>query len=237
MNRPRILIVDDEVEFLEDLREYLGENGYEAVAATDGEAALSAARQQAPDLVILDVRMPGMSGLEVCRRLRQGNADLPVIFLSALHQDVDKVRGLETGGDDYIAKPFSAIELLARIKSLLRRAKPAEKKAPVRFGDVTLDPVRREVVRAGQPVSCTPKEFDLLCYLVEHDGEALSREHLLVAVWGHEVHPTTRTVDIHILHLRKKLEVEPSAPRHFLTVHGVGYKFVGEEKAPSPADP
>ncbi len=228
MNKSRILIVDDEIDHLDDLGEFLTENGFEVNTATNGEEAIAVAKEQDPDLVVLDVRMPGMSGFEVCRRLRQTNSSLPIIFLSALRQEMDKVRGLNLGGDDYIAKPYSLMELLARINSLLRRTKDLKSEVYWQFGEVKVNLEGREVIRSGQTISFAPKEFDLLCYLVEHQGKVLSRDDLLEAVWKHERNLSTRTVDIHILNLRKKLESDPSNPQYFLTVHGVGYKFISD---------
>ena len=229
MNNRRILSVDDEADHLLDLEEFLSENGFDVSTATNGEKAIEAAKAQAPDLVILDVRMPGISGLEVCRRIRRMYANLPIIFLSALRQEMDKVRGLNIGADDYVTKPYSLLELLARIKSLLRRTGASKKKIPRKFGKVTINPEGREVTREGLLITLKPKEFDLLCYLVEHQGEVLSRQHLLEAVWKQEGDPTTRTVDTHIRNLRKKLEPDPSRPQYFFTIHGVGYKFLNKD--------
>lgn len=226
MKRPRILVVDDDRDMLRGLQDNLALEGYEVITAADGETGLAAARAKKPDLVILDILMPGMDGLEACRRLRRQDTGVRILLLTAKGQETDKVLGLELGADDYVSKPFGLLELLARVKAQLRRAGPSGRPAEYRFGDVRVDPVRREVARAGRPVEMTAKEFDLLIYLLEHPGEALSRDHLLEHIWGYEEYPTTRTVDNHILRLRKKLEPDPAHPRHFLTLHGVGYKFV-----------
>lgn len=226
MRRHRILLVDDERTVLQGLEKVLLAEGYEVATATDGEAGLAIAAVKNPDLVILDILMPGLNGFEVCQRLRMRNADVRILIVTALHKEMEKVRGLELGADDYVTKPVSLSELKARIKALLRRTGSFSLREDYRFGEVTIDPVGREVTKAGELIDLTAKEFDLLCYLVQHEGEALSRDRLLEEVWGHDQYPITRTVDIHILHLRRKLERDPSQPRYFLTLHGVGYKFV-----------
>lgn len=225
MNRHRILIVEDERGILHEIEEALIEEGYDVTTAADGVAGLALAAAKKPHLVVLDIRLPGPSGFEVCQRIRQENLDARVLFLTALKEEADKIRGLELGGDDYMSKPFSMGELKARIKALLRRSGSSGGDPFLRFGEVDIDPVRREVTRDGRPVELTAMEFDLLFYLVKHEREALSRERLLDDVWGHERYPSHRTVDVHILHLRRKLEPDPSRPRHFLTLRGVGYKF------------
>ena len=230
MDQPKILLVDDETDVLEGLVEYLSRKGYDVATATDGQAALDSVRSRPPDLVILDVRMPGMDGIEVCRRLRKMSPEVRIIFLSALQQDVDKAKGLMMGGDDYVAKPFSTLELLARVKAVLRRNGGQEVPATFQFGDVVVDPLRREVIRADTPVELTAKEFDLVHFLVRHPREALSRDQLLESVWGQDQFPTTRTVDFHIFQLRKKLEKKSVDPKYFLTVRGVGYKFVPDSQ-------
>ncbi len=228
MSEAKILLVDDESDVLEGLVDYLGKKGFDVDTATNGEMALETVKANPPDLVILDVRMPGMDGIEVCRRLRKLSPSTRIIFLSALQQDVDKAKGLMTGGDDYIAKPFSTLELLARVKAVLRRNGAPEPPKVFEFGDVSIDPIRREVIRGGAVVEMTAKEFDLVYYLVQHQGEALSRDQLLESVWGQDQFPTTRTVDFHIFQLRKKLEESSVHPEYFRTIRGVGYKFVNE---------
>ena len=228
MSGSKILLVDDESDVLEGLVDYLGKNGFDVDTATNGEMALNTVKMNPPDLVILDVRMPGMDGIEVCRRLRKLAPETRIIFLSALQQDVDKAKGLMIGGDDYIAKPFSTLELLARVKAVLRRNGAAESPEVFKFGDVSIVPLRRDVIRAGAVVEMTAKEFDLVYYLVQHQGEALSRDQLLESVWGQDQYPTTRTVDFHIFQLRKKLEENSVHPEYFRTIRGVGYKFVNE---------
>ncbi|MBT3432389.1 MAG: response regulator transcription factor [Nitrospinaceae bacterium] len=228
MSEAKILLVDDESDVLEGLIDYLGSKGFDVDTATSGEMALDAVKTDPPDLVILDVRMPGMDGIEVCRRLRKLSPSTRIIFLSALQQDVDKAKGLMIGGDDYIAKPFSTLELLARVKAVLRRGGAPEPPQIFEFGDIKIVPIRREVTRAGEIVEMTAKEFDLVYYLVQHQGEALSRDQLLESVWGQDQFPTTRTVDFHIFQLRKKLEENSVRPEFFRTIRGVGYKFVNE---------
>jgi DNA-binding response OmpR family regulator len=189
---------------------------------------LQRALDDAPDLVVLDVMMPKMSGLDVCKHLKAKRPSLPIIMLTARGQEVDKVVGLELGADDYVTKPFSIRELLARVKAVLRRSRTrSAEQERYAFGDVEVDVRRCQVVRDGQPVDFSAKEFDLLKYFLCHPGEALGRDRLLEDVWGYERYLNTRTVDTHLVRLRQKLEPTPEQPRFFLTVHGVGYKFVG----------
>jgi two-component system alkaline phosphatase synthesis response regulator PhoP len=198
------------------------------ISAADGADGLNRAIADQPDLVVLDVMMPKMSGLDVCKQLKARKPSLPIIMLTARGQEIDKVVGLELGADDYVTKPFSIRELMARVKAVLRRASPQAATAEVyRFSDVEVNVRSNEVLRGGQPVELSSKEFALLAYFVAHPAETLSRDRLLDAVWGYENYPTTRTVDAHIVHLRQKLEPNPEEPRFILTVHGSGYKFVG----------
>jgi len=224
----KILIVEDEPNMVAGLRDNFEYEGYEVLTASDGAEGLGRALNDAPDLVILDVMMPRMSGLDVCKQLKAKRPSLPVIMLTARGQEVDKVVGLELGADDYVTKPFSIRELLARIKAVLRRARvvPQDQESYA-FGDVKVTLRSCQVVRAGKPIEFSSKEFDLLKYFVCHPGEALSRERLLEEVWGYNRFPTTRTVDAHIVRLRQKLESRPEEPHFILTIHGVGYKFVG----------
>jgi DNA-binding response OmpR family regulator len=226
--RTRILIVEDEPAMVAGLRDNFEYEGYEVISAHDGVAGLERALAEHPDLVVLDVMMPRMSGLDVCKQLKAKRPALPIIMLTARGQEIDKVVGLELGADDYVTKPFSIRELMARVKAVLRRVSPAATTPEVyRFGDVEVN-IRSNVVRrAGAPLELSSKEFALLAYFVAHPAETLSRDRLLDAVWGYENYPNTRTVDTHILHLRQKLEPNPEEPRLFLTVHGSGYKFVG----------
>jgi len=228
MQKTRILIVEDEPSMVAGLRDNFEFEGYEVVTAGDGEAGLERALADQPDLVILDVMMPKLSGLDVCRQLKGKRPALPIILLTARGQEVDKVVGLELGADDYVTKPFSIRELLARVKAVLRRAKvlPVDQER-FAFENIEVNLRRHEVRRNGEAVPFSTKEFELLKCFLSHPGEALSRDRLLDEVWGYDNYPTTRTVDAHMLRLRQKLEPNPEAPRFFLTVHGVGYKFVG----------
>ena len=222
---PRILIVDDEPEMVRGLQDNLRFEGYQTLTAGDGERALALATSEAPDLIVLDLMLPGQSGWEVCRALRQRGLDIPIIMLTARGAEADQVRGLELGADDYVTKPFSLRELLARIRAVLRRPGPRRGSVSFAFGDARLEPRTRRAWRAGREVALTRKEFELLRYLVEHPGEILTRERLLNEVWGYERFPTTRTVDTHVLRLRQKFESDPERPAHILTVHGQGYRF------------
>jgi len=222
----KILIVDDEPEIVRGLEDNLHFEGYQTASATNGEEALALALRLTPDLVLLDIMMPRMSGWDVCRALRQQGIDVPVIMLTARGEEVDRVRGLELGADDYVTKPFSLRELLARVRAVLRRPGPRHRFEELAFGDVRVQPRGRQVFKAGREVRLTRKELDLLVFLVEHRGEVLTRERLLDEVWGYERFPTTRTVDTHVLRLRRKFEDDADRPAWILTVHGQGYKFV-----------
>ena len=226
--KTRILIVEDEPAMVQGLRDNFEYEGYEVISAADGMDGLNRAIADQPDLVVLDVMMPKMSGLDVCKQLKARKPSMPIIMLTARGQEIGKVVGLELGADDYVTKPFSIRELMARVKAVLRRASPQAAAAEVyRFSDIEVNVRSNEVLRGGQPVELSSKEFALLAYFVAHPAETLSRDRLLDAVWGYENYPTTRTVDAHIVHLRQKLEPNPEEPRFILTVHGSGYKFVG----------
>jgi DNA-binding response OmpR family regulator len=224
----KILIVEDEPKMVAGLRDNFEFEGYQVITAGDGVEGLQKALDESPDLVVLDVMMPRMSGLEVCKQLRAKRASLPIIMLTARGQEVDKVVGLELGADDYVTKPFSIRELLARVKAILRRAAAAPRNPDQHsFGDVEVDLRRCRVVRSGKLLDVSSKEFELLKYFISHSGETLSRDRLLEDVWGYDNFPTTRTVDTHLVRLRQKLEPDPEQPQYFLTVHGTGYRFVG----------
>ncbi|HHS98452.1 MAG TPA: response regulator transcription factor [Chloroflexi bacterium] len=221
-----VLIVDDEENIIELARMYLEQEGFRVDAATDGATALEKIAQNPPAVLILDLMLPEVDGWEVCRRIRSGTAapDLPIIMLTARDDDVDKVVGLELGADDYVTKPFNPRELVARVKAILRRVSRLERpEAPIHVGDLTIDPARHEVTVAGKPISLRPKEFDLLRTLAEHRGMVLSRQQLLDRVWGYDFYGESRTVDVHIAHLRKKLA---DSNVRIETVVGVGYKLV-----------
>jgi DNA-binding response OmpR family regulator len=224
----KILIVEDEPNMVAGLRDNFEFEGYQVITAPDGVAGLERALSDSPDLVILDVMMPRMSGLEVCKQLKAKRPSTPIIMLTARGQEVDKVVGLELGADDYVTKPFSIRELLARVKAVLRRVQNVAKNGDrYTFGDVEVNLKSCQVSRKGKPLDFSSKEFELLKYFLAHSGEAVSRDQLLEEVWGYDRFPTTRTVDAHIVRLRQKLEPKPDDPHYFLTVHGVGYKFVG----------
>ena len=225
--KTRILIVEDEPAMVAGLRDNFEYEGYEVISAGDGVAGLDRALADDPDLVVLDVMMPRMSGLDVCKQLKTRRPSLPIIMLTARGQEIDKVVGLELGADDYVTKPFSIRELMARVKAVLRRVSPHPTAEVYRFSDVEVSIRSNEVRRAGKLIDLSAKEFALLAYFISNPAETLSRDRLLDAVWGYENYPNTRTVDTHIVHLRQKLEPNPEEPRFILTVHGSGYKFVG----------
>lgn len=226
-----ILIVEDNPDLAYGLRTGLEIEGYEVAVAEDGETGLARAKQWLPDLVILDLMLPGMDGYRVLRSLRDDGLEMPVLILTARGQEADKVLGFRLGADDYVTKPCGVLELLARVGALLRRSRMSERgvqaggEAVERFGDVEINPASRTVTRGGEPVALSPKEFDLLLTLIRRRGAVASRVELLREVWGHRVEVMTRTVDIHIAELRRKLEDDPSAPRHILTVWKAGYRL------------
>jgi DNA-binding response OmpR family regulator len=223
----RVLIVEDDLAILRGLRDNLVAESYEVLTASDGEAAYRTVREQQPDLVILDLMLPRMSGYEVCRKLRQDGDAVPILMLTARGEESDRVLGLDLGADDYVTKPFSVRELLARVRALVRRAHPP-KPLPdeLRFDDVVVDFRRFEARKGDRRLELTRKEYGLLRYLAARAGEVVRRDELLEEVWDYKSYPTTRTVDNHVLSLRGKLEAVPAEPRHLITVHGVGYKFV-----------
>lgn len=221
----KILVVEDDPSILRGIEMNLQLEGFETVAATDGQQGFELARDLEPDLVILDIMLPRLNGYQVCQRLRAHGSDVPVIVLSAKNAEVDIVMGLELGADDYVMKPFSVAELLARVKAHLRRRQPSNASDVYVFGDVEVELDKRLVRRAGEVVELSPREFDLLALLIEREGRALTRDAILAAVWGQSYFGTDRTVDNFINKLRSKLDTTGS-PRHFLTVRGVGYRFV-----------
>jgi two-component system alkaline phosphatase synthesis response regulator PhoP len=224
----RILLVEDDRGLRLTLTHRLAAEGYEVQTAADGDEGLRKASSGAYDLVLLDVMLPGRSGFEVCRELRRTGSEVPVLMLTARGQVDDKVTGLKLGADDYLTKPFEMAELLARVEARLRRSRPGDaREAQYRFGDVVVDVRGTEVTRAGVKVEMSAKEFRLLLYFVEHPGETLSREELLGRVWGYDSTPTTRTVDMHVAWLRRKLEPNSAEPQFIHTVRGLGYKFTG----------
>lgn len=225
----RVLVVEDDEAMAVALRDGFAYEGYDVTVARDGEAGLRMARAETPDLMILDVMLPKMTGLEICKVLRGEGSDLPIIMLTARGQEIDKVLGLKLGADDYVTKPFSFMELMARVEAVLRRSQPGggSASAAYEFGDVSVNVDRHEATKSGSDLELTPREFRLLGYFLTHQGEVVSREELLDAVWGYDTIPFTRTVDTHIAKLRKKIEDDPSDPQHLITVHRLGYKFIG----------
>jgi two-component system alkaline phosphatase synthesis response regulator PhoP len=222
----RILVVEDEAALRLALSDRLRGEGYEVEVAADGEQGFQRAREGSFDLVLLDVMLPGRSGFDLCRDLRREGVDTPILMLTARGEVLDRVLGLKLGADDYLVKPFEAAELLARIEALLRRVQPDTEGGSFAFGDVRVDFRRVEVTRKGDPVELSALEFRLLRYLVEHKGELLTRDRLLDEVWGYSADVYSRTVDQHVATLRRKIETDPRRPRHVVTVHGLGYRFV-----------
>ena len=228
--RSKILIVEDHEDLLRGLEINLVKEGYRVLRAQSGEEGIELVVAEAPNLVLLDVMLPGMSGIDACREIRRRGNDVPIILLTAKADVIDRVVGLETGADDYVIKPFSLPELLARIRARLRRPGQGSLHAagPVRYrlGDVEVDFERLLATRAGRPLHLTPKECEVLRMLIRHQGQAVSRTRMLNEIWGYDGASTTRTVDTHILTLRQKVEHDPGRPRHILTCYGEGYKFV-----------
>ncbi len=227
-----ILVVEDDPAILRGLADNLQFESYSVLTAADGETGYRLAREKKPDLIVLDLMLPRMSGYEVCRKLRSEGIETPILMLTARGEEADRVLGLDLGADDYVSKPFSVRELLARIRAVLRRAQPARALPDeLRFEDVVVDFRSWEATRGGRPLEMTRKEFSVLRYLASRAGEVVSRDELLNEVWGYENYPTTRTVDNHIAGLRNKLEPDPAQPRYLKTVHGVGYKFVRQSES------
>ncbi len=224
----KILIIEDEKNMVTGLRFNLEAAGYAVLAAYDGEEGTTLALKERPDLVILDLMLPKRNGYDVCRSLKQEIPQLPIVMLTARSQEADIVLGLELGADDYITKPFSVLELMARIKSVLRRTKSGTHiPEKYRFGTLEVDFKKYDARRKGKPIDLSPREYEILKYFIEKQGEVVSREDLLNAVWGYESFPNTRTVDTHIAKLRQKIEDKPDDPKHIITIHGIGYKFLG----------
>jgi DNA-binding response OmpR family regulator len=225
----KILIIEDEPDLVKGLKLNLSDEGYDVDWADNGKEGLRKAVEDAPDLIILDIMLPEIDGLEVCRKLRQKNINTPVIMLTAKGGEIDKVVGLEIGADDYMTKPFSIRELLARIKVRLRHVEKEIKPVPEIYSiaDIEIDFARFKIRRKGKEQDLTSLETDIFKYFVIHSGEVVSRNDLLDKIWGYDSYPTTRTVDNHILKLRKKIEEDPSHPRYILSVYGGGYRFIG----------
>jgi DNA-binding response OmpR family regulator len=220
-----ILVIEDD----DDLRDTIGvlveREGFHAILASDGQKGLDQAILAKPGLIITDLRLPGLNGVEVCKQLRSSGILTPIIVLSAVGEEIDKVLLLEIGADDYVVKPFGTRELLARIRAVLRR-QPGTQQKILAFSDIEVDLERRVVTRRGQEVRFTPAEYNLLTFFLQNPDRPLSRDLILNSVWGYESFPNTRTVDAHVVRLRQKLEADPNSPRHFLTLHKVGYRFL-----------
>ncbi|MCH9646943.1 MAG: response regulator transcription factor [Deltaproteobacteria bacterium] len=228
MNK-KVLIVEDDEAMTVALRDGFEYEGYQVLTAGDGKVGLNLAQEEGPDLILLDVMLPKMTGLDVCRDLRGKGVSTPIIMLTARGQEIDKVLGLRLGADDYVTKPFSFMELLARTEAVLRRCSRSGPEASLSrfdFGDITIDFKSHEATKEGQPLDLSPREFQLMEFFLRHRGEVVTREQLLDSVWGYDTIPFTRTVDTHIAKLRKKIESSPSEPRFLITVHRVGYKFL-----------
>jgi len=225
----RLLLVEDEPGLVLTLTDRLRSEGYVVTSATDGTTGLAQATSDAFDVILLDVMLPGMNGFDLCRELRRRSVTTPVIMLTARGQTVDKVQGLKIGADDYLTKPFDMLELLARIEVQLRRAAAVTGKsaAEYRFGDITVNFRKAEVTRGSEALELSAREFLLLKYFIEHREATLSRDELLNEVWGYHSMPSTRTVDVHVAWLRQKIEANSRHPQYLLTIHGMGYKFVG----------
>ena len=225
---PKILIIEDDADMAMGLRDNLSFEGYEPAIASDGEEGLKRALREHLDLILLDIMLPRMDGFRVCEELRSHGIDIPIIILTVKGQESDKVQGLELGADDYITKPFSLKELLARVRAVLRRSSVGTEEVPFyQFGDVVIDFRKRVTTKRGGTVELSAREVDMMALFIRNEGQVISREQFLEEIWGYEVLPTTRTVDAHVASLRRKLEDRPEEPRHILTVHGAGYKFVG----------
>ena len=221
----KILVIDDDESLRETIGVMLERENFVPILAADGKTGFEKALSLKPNLLLVDLRLPGMTGVEVCKQLRADKIQTPIIVLSAIGEEVDKVLLLEIGADDYIVKPFGTRELLARIRAVLRRTASDTQKV-ISFAEVQVDVERRSITQRGMDVKLTPAEYNLLLFFLHNADRALTRDVILNSVWGYESYPNTRTVDAHVVRLRQKLEPDPSLPRHFLTVHGVGYRFL-----------
>ncbi len=221
----KILVIDDDENLRDTIGLLLENEGFQPTLIGDGKLGFEEAIRARPDLILVDLRMPGMSGVDVCKQIRAAGRQTPIIVLSAVGQEIDKVLLLEMGADDYVVKPFGTRELLARIRAVLRRASPDSSRV-LSFSDVEVDLERRTVRRGGDEIKFTRAEFNLLAFFLQNPDRALTRDLILNSVWGYESFPNTRTVDAHVVRLRQKLEPDANVPRHFLTIHGVGYRFL-----------
>lgn len=226
--KKKILIIEDEEDLVKGLKLNLVDEGYEVDYALNGNEGLRKALKEKPDLILLDLMLPGMNGLEICKELRQNKMDIPILMLTAKGEEIDKVIGLEMGADDYISKPFSIRELLARVKAHLRRENRGAETIPgvIHLESAKIDFEHYKIIRKNDETDLTSLEVDVLRFLIQQDGKVVTRDELLDKIWGYEKYPTTRTIDNHILKLRKKIEIDPNHPRHILTIYGGGYRFV-----------
>jgi len=227
MSDKRILVVDDEEHIVELIKFNLEKNGYKVITADNGKDALEIAKEQHPDLVLLDLMLPGIDGLEVCKEIRKeaSISNMPIIMITAKGEELDKILGLELGADDYITKPFSVRELIARSKAILRRTTVKYEDNNFKFGDITIDFQKHEVKKDGEKIELTLKEFELLEILIKNKGRVMTRDFLLDKIWGYEYVGETRTVDVHVRHLRQKVEKDDKNPVYIQTIRGIGYKF------------
>lgn len=225
MATQNILVIDDDESLQDTIAVMLEQEGFRVSGALDGRSGYEKALTLKPDLLIVDLRLPGMSGMEICKQLRTAQIQTPILVLSAVGDEVDKVLLLEMGADDYVVKPFGRRELLARIRAILRRASP-DAHTILKFSDTEVDIERRIITRNRDEVKVTPAEYNLLVYFLQNPDRPLTRDMILNSVWGYESFPNTRTVDAHVVKLRQKFEPDANVPRHFLTVHGIGYRFL-----------
>jgi len=230
----RILIIEDDISILNGLKDVLVFKSYDVLTATDGEKGYTTAVEEKPGLIILDIMLPKMDGYTLCKKLRSAGNTTPILMLTARGEEPDKVKGLDIGADDYVTKPFSLPELLARVRALLRRTSEEDKEstppASIQIGDVLVDFKKHEAYEGKKVLNMSPKEFGILRYLASRVGEVVSRDELLDEVWGYDMYPTTRTVDNHIAQLRFKIEKDPADPKYLITVHSVGYKLTLDEE-------
>jgi two-component system, OmpR family, response regulator RegX3 len=228
--KARILVVEDESSISDPLAELLRREGFAAEVASNLEQARKALARELPDLVLLDVMLPDGDGRDLAREIRK-DSDVPIVMLTARGEEIDRVLGLELGADDYVVKPFSGRELTARIRAIMRRGRKNEPSRPIEIGEILLDPASRTVTKAGEPIELAAKEFDLLEFLMSHAGEVMRREHIMDEVWDPHWFGPTKTLDVHVSWLRKKIEDDPSDPRYITTVRGVGFRFLAPEEA------
>jgi len=225
----RILIIEDDPAIIKGLQESLEDEHYQVLTATDGKEGYEMAGKENPDLILLDLMLPTMNGQDICRNLREDGVTIPILMLTSKREETDKVLGLELGADDYITKPCSLRELHARIKANLRRGEIIRKDVSgFTFADLEIDFKKQKTLKNGKPIQFSTKEYEILHFFIQHDDEIVSRDMLLDEVWGYDVFPTTRTVDNYILNLRKKIEKDPTQPKHILTIHKSGYRFISK---------